>query len=115
MYIFKAVKKSLKSRFARLVVLFILKLSQGQLVAFSECPNHPDLVGIMPILLANQGFRFMHDRDKKIPILNIWGAFLWGKILIQILNPKTDFLFLWQNPKKDYESNESIRDEDSMD
>ena len=34
-----------------------------------------------------------------------------GKILIQILNPKTDFLFLCENPKKDYESIESIRDE----
>ena len=38
-----------------------------------------------------------------------------GKILIWILNPKMDFQFLWQNPKKDYESNESIHDEDSMD
>ena len=39
----------------------------------------------------------------------------FGKILIRILNPKTDFLFLWQNPKRDYESNESVRDEDSVD
>ena len=43
------------------------------------------------------------------------GCISLGKILIRILNPKTDFLFLWQNPKKDYESNESVRDEDSMD
>ena len=28
---------------------------------------------------------------------------------------ETDFLFLWQNPKRDYESNESVPDEDSMD
>ena len=31
------------------------------------------------------------------------------------LNPKADFLFLWQNLKKDYESNESVRDENSVD
>ena len=45
------------------------------------------------------------------------GCISLGKILIRILilNPKTDFLFLWQNPKRDYESNESVRDEDSMD
>ena len=30
-------------------------------------------------------------------------------------NSDTDFLFLWQNPPKDYESNESVSDEDSMD
>ena len=28
---------------------------------------------------------------------------------------KNGFFFLWQNPKRDYESNESVRDEDSMD
>ena len=44
---------------------------------------------------------------------NKFGCISLGKILI--LNPKTDFLFLWQNPKKDYEYNESLRDEDSMD
>ena len=27
---------------------------------------------------------------------------------------KPDFLFLWKNPKEDYKSNESIRDEDSI-
>ena len=43
------------------------------------------------------------------------GCISLGKILIRILNPKTDFFFFWQNPKKDYESNESVRDEDSMD
>ena len=43
------------------------------------------------------------------------GCISLGKILIRILNPKTDILFLWQNPKKDYESNESVRDEDLMD
>ena len=43
------------------------------------------------------------------------GCISLGKILIRILNPKTDFLFLWQNPKKDYESNKSVPDEDSMD
>ena len=43
------------------------------------------------------------------------GCISLGKILIRILNPNTDFLFLWQNPKKDYESNESVRDEDSVD
>ena len=43
------------------------------------------------------------------------GCISLGQILIRILNPKTDFLFLWQNPKRDYESNESVRDEDSMD
>ena len=32
-----------------------------------------------------------------------------------ILNPKTDFLFLWQNPTRDCESNESVPNEDSMD
>ena len=37
-----------------------------------------------------------------------------GKILIRILNPKPDFLFLWKNPKEDYKNNESIRDEDSI-
>ena len=39
----------------------------------------------------------------------------FGKILIRILNPKTDFMFLWQNQKRDYESSKSVRDEDSMD
>ena len=43
------------------------------------------------------------------------GCIFLRKILIRILNPKTDFLFLWQNPKRDFESNESVRDEDSMD
>ena len=38
-----------------------------------------------------------------------------GKIVIRILNPKPDFLFCWQNPKRDYESNESVPDKDSMD
>ena len=38
----------------------------------------------------------------------ILGCISLGKILILILKPKTDFLFLWQNPKKDYESNESV-------
>ena len=43
------------------------------------------------------------------------GCISLGKILIRILNPKPDFLFLWQNQKRDYESNESVHDEDSMD
>ena len=43
------------------------------------------------------------------------GCISLGKILIRILNPKTDFSFLWQNPKRDYESNESVPDEGSMD
>ena len=43
------------------------------------------------------------------------GCISLGKILIRILNPKMDFSFLWQNPKRDYESNEFVRDEDSMD
>ena len=38
----------------------------------------------------------------------ILGCISLGKILILILKTKTDFLFLWQNPKKDYESNESV-------
>ena len=29
------------------------------------------------------------------------GCISLGKILIRILNPKTDFLFPWQNPKRD--------------
>ena len=38
------------------------------------------------------------------------GAFLWEKS-----ESKNGFLFLWRNPKRDYESNESVNDEDSMD
>ena len=33
---------------------------------------------------------------------SVLGCISLGKILIRILNPKTDFLFLWQNPKRDY-------------
>ena len=53
-----------------------------------------------------------HSKKTSVDIVRVH---LFGKILIRILNPKTDFLFLWQNPKGDYESNESVRDEDSMD
>ena len=55
------------------------------------------------------------SRGSETPFLVFKGCISLGKILIRILNPKMDFLFLWQNPKKNYESNESIRDEDSMD
>ena len=32
---------------------------------FCSISNHPDLVGIIPILLGNPKSRLMHDRDKK--------------------------------------------------
>ena len=37
------------------------------------------------------------------------------KIQIRISNPKMDFLFLWANPKKDFESIESTLRNDSID
>ena len=44
------------------------------------------------------------------------GCISLGKIRIQILNPKMDFSFLWENPKlRDYESYGSTLDRDSMD
>ena len=43
------------------------------------------------------------------------GCISLEKTLIRIPNPKPDFLFLWQNPKGDYESNESVHKDDSMD
>ena len=43
------------------------------------------------------------------------GCISLEKTLIRIPNPKPDFLFLGQNPKGDYESNESVHNDDSVD
>ena len=76
----------------------------------------PDIKNMISIL-------YTEDRKKSISKTLIitrdidrdQGCISLGKILIRILNPKTDFSFLWQNPKRDYESNESVPDEDSID
>ena len=45
----------------------------------------------------------------------ILGCVALVKIQIRILNPKTDFLFLWANPNKDFESIDPILRKESID